>query len=174
MQYGGNVKTKTRTLVASLTLSAAAFVGLLVSEGYTDQAVIPVKGDVWTNGFGSTKHPDGMPVKAGDRTTPVRALIAAHEHVSKEEERFRASMSGVLLHQAEYDLYMDWVYQYGIGAWNKSSIKSNLLKGDYGAACDALLKYKFVAGRDCSVRSNGCYGVWTRQQERHSKCMGAQ
>lgn len=166
--------TKTRTLVASLTLSAAAFVGLMVSEGYTDHAVIPVKGDVWTNGFGSTKHPDGTPVKAGDRTTPVRALIAAQDHISKEEARFRASIPDVKLYQAEYDTYVDWVYQYGTGAWSKSSMRTKLLESDYEGACNALLKYKFVAGRDCSVRSNGCYGVWTRQQERHSKCMGAQ
>lgn len=33
------------------------------------------------------------------------------------------------------------------------------------------LKWKYVAGRDCSVRSNGCYGVWKRQQDRHSKCV---
>ncbi|EJD6061522.1 lysozyme, partial [Acinetobacter baumannii] len=25
-----------------------------------------------------------------------------------------------------------------------------------------------------SIRSNGCYGVWTRQLERHAKCIGAQ
>ncbi|PRO14514.1 lysozyme, partial [Acinetobacter baumannii] len=26
----------------------------------------------------------------------------------------------------------------------------------------------------CSIRKNGCYGVWTRQLERHAKCIGAQ
>ncbi|EJD6058814.1 lysozyme, partial [Acinetobacter baumannii] len=25
-----------------------------------------------------------------------------------------------------------------------------------------------------SIRKNGCYGVWTRQLERHAKCIGAQ
>ena len=44
-----------RYAVASLTLSAAAFVSLLVSEGYTDKAIIPVKGDVPTYGFGTTE-----------------------------------------------------------------------------------------------------------------------
>ncbi|MCG6600791.1 lysozyme, partial [Acinetobacter baumannii] len=32
----------------------------------------------------------------------------------------------------------------------------------------------YVAKRDCSIRKNGCYGVWTRQLERHAKCIGAQ
>lgn len=160
---------KARTLVASLLLSAAAFVGLLVNEGYTEQAVIPVKGDAPTIGFGTTQG-----VKIGDKTTPARAVVAAHDHVSKEEVRFRASMPDVQLYQAEYDVYMDWVYQYGIGNWTRSAILKNLLAGDYVAACQTLLKYKFVAGRDCSIRANNCYGVWTRQQERHSKCMDAQ
>ncbi|MBY8907934.1 lysozyme, partial [Acinetobacter baumannii] len=56
----------------------------------------------------------------------------------------------------------------------KSSILKKLKLGKYRAACDSLLKYKYVAKRDCSVRSNGCYGVWTRQLERHAKCIGAQ
>ncbi len=44
----------------------------------------------------------------------------------------------------------------------------NLKVGKYKAACDSLLKWKYVAKRDCSIRKNNCYGVWTRQVERHS------
>lgn len=46
-----------------------------------------------------------------------------------------------------------------------------LIQGKHRQACDALLKWKYVSGRDCSVRSNGCYGVWKRQLDRHSKCI---
>ena len=49
----------------------------------------------------------------GDRTDPVNALKKAQAHISKEEQRFRASLPGVTLNQAEYDVYMDFVYQYG-------------------------------------------------------------
>ncbi|WP_442919921.1 glycoside hydrolase family protein, partial [Methylobacillus sp.] len=104
--------TKVRMLAATLTLSASAFVGIVVSEGYTGKAIIPTKNDRPTVGFGSTYHEDGSSVKMGETTTPVRALIKAQAHISKEEERFRASLPGVKLHQAEYDLYMDWVYQF--------------------------------------------------------------
>ena len=45
---------KARTVVASLTLSAAALIGIAVSEGYTDRAVIPTKNDRPTVGVGST------------------------------------------------------------------------------------------------------------------------
>ena len=187
-----------RLLVAGLSLSAAALVGLVAREGYTDKATIPTPGDRPTVGFGSTFHEDGSPVKMGDTTTPVRALIKAQAHIGREEAAFRASLPGVALHQGEYDLYMDWVYQYGTGAWLKSSMRRELLAGNYVPACNALLDYRKLTsarqegpgwvvskrdaqGRptrwefDCSTPGNKvCRGVWTRQQERHAKCMALQ
>lgn len=166
---------KARVAVAVLSLSAAALIGLVKHEGYTEKAVIPTKGDVPTVGFGSTRHEDGSRVKTGDTTTPVAALQKLYAHVSKEEAIFRASLPGVELTQGEYDLYMDWVYQYGTGAWQKSSMRRQLLQGQHRRACDALLQYRFVAGYDCSTPGNRrCMGVWTRQQERHRKCLKEQ
>ena len=161
--------------VGALSLSASALIGLAKHEGFTPQAVIPTKGDVPTVGFGSTRHEDGSRVKMGDAVTPVQALQKLQAHVSKEEAIFKASLPGVKLTQAEYDLYMDWVYQYGTGAWQKSSMRKLLLLGQNRKACDALLRYRFVAGYDCSTPGNKrCAGVWTRQQERHHKCLEAQ
>lgn len=42
-----------RTAVAALGLSAAALVGLVLHEGYSDRAIIPVKGDVPTLAVGA-------------------------------------------------------------------------------------------------------------------------
>nr|WP_229515641.1 lysozyme [Massilia sp. CFBP 13647] len=156
-------------------MSASAFVGIISSEGYTEAAVVPTKNDRPTVGFGSTFRDDGAPVQLGDRITPVRAVQRAAAHLSKEEAAFRASIPGVELHQAEYDLYMDWVYQYGTGAWRASTMRRQLLAGQYGAACDALLLYRKSDGYDCSTPGNRtCPGVWTRQLARHKKCMEAQ
>lgn len=167
--------TRARQIATGLALSAAAFVGIVTSEGYTETAVIPTKNDRPTNGFGSTFKEDGSPVRMGDRITPVRAVQRAAAHLSKEEAAFRASLPGVALHQAEYDLYMDWVYQYGIDAWRASSMRRELLARRYPQACGALLLYKKSGGYDCSIPGNKvCAGVWTRQLERHRKCMEAQ
>lgn len=166
---------KARMAVAALTLSAAALIGKVVSEGYVGEAMIPTKNDRPTLGFGSTFHADGRPVKLGDKTDPVRALITVQAHVAREEAIFRRSLEGARLHQAEYDLYMDWVYQYGTGAWSRSSMRRHILSGEYRKACDALLLYKFSGGYDCSIPGNRvCAGVWTRQLERHRKCVAAQ
>lgn len=164
-----------RIAVAALTLSASAFIGLVSSEGYEEKAMIPTKGDRPTLGYGSTFHEDGSPVKMGEKTSPVRALIKAQAHISKEEKIFRESLPGVALTQGEYDLYMDWTYQYGTGAWLKSSVRKNLLAGKYPEACASLLQYRFSAGYDCSTPGNKiCAGVWARQQARYKTCMGEQ
>lgn len=168
-----------RKAIAGLTLSAAALFALVTEEGYTDKAVIPTKGDRPTLGFGSTFHEDGTPVRMGDTTTPTRALLKVKAHVDKEEASFIRSLPNVELHQGEHDFYMKFVYQFGTGNWWKSSMRKRLLVGDYKGACDALLAYRYSAGYDCSTLINGkpnkvCYGVWTRQLERHAGCMAHQ
>ena len=111
----------------------------------------------------------------GDKTDPVRALITLQAHVSKEEAAFRKSLAGASLHQVEFDIYMDFVYQYGSGAWSASSMRRHILAGEYRQACDALLKYRFSGGFDCSTPGNRrCAGVWERQKARHAKCLSAQ
>ncbi|HEM6663259.1 lysozyme [Acinetobacter baumannii] len=169
------MSNKTKYIAAVLAASAAFFVGVKNDEGFTSKPVIPVKGDRPTQGHGSTFKPNGSPVKMTD--PPITRATAdkwLRNDVAKREVAFKDSLKGVKLSQTEYDLYLDFTYQYGIGAWSSSSMLKNLKVGKYKAACDSLLKYKYVAKRDCSIRSNGCYGVWTRQVERHAKCIGAQ
>ncbi|HCE1004936.1 TPA: lysozyme [Acinetobacter baumannii] len=169
------MSNKTKYIAAVLAASAAFFVGVKNDEGFTSKPVIPVKGDRPTQGHGSTFKPDGSPVKMTD--PPITRATAdkwLRNDVAKREVAFKDSLKGVKLSQTEYDLYLDFTYQYGIGAWSGSSMLKNLKLGKYKAACDSLLKWKYVAKRDCSIRKNGCYGVWTRQLERHAKCIGAQ
>ncbi|MEN7527038.1 glycoside hydrolase family protein [Cupriavidus sp. DL-D2] len=170
---------KQRIAVVLLTMSAAGLATWEASEGYTDRAVIPTKGDVPTIGHGSTRYEDGRPVRMGDTITRERAAVLARNLMTADEKRFAASLPGVKLHQEEFDVYMNFVGQFGIGNWRASSMRRNLLAGDYIGACDALLLYKFSAKYDCSTEINGepnkrCYGVWTRQQERNRKCLEAQ
>ena len=168
------MQNKTKISVALLAASAAFFTSLEMKEGYSAK---PYKdsGGVVTQGIGSTVKPNGKPIKMTDPPiTRKTALEWAKSHVAKDEITFRKSMPGVKLSQVEYDIYLDFTYNFGQANWNQSSMLRNLKAGKYKQACDSLLKWKYVAKRDCSVRSNNCYGVWTRQVERHSKCMGAQ
>lgn len=163
-----------RLPIALLTLSAAAFIGIASHEGYTDKAIIPTKGDKPTLGYGSTFHEDGSTVKMGETTNPVNALKKAQAHISKEEVLFRNSLPNVYMNQAEYDVWIGFVYQFGTGNWMKSSMRRELLAANPVAACNALLKYRFSAGFDCSTPGNKiCMGVWTRQLERQKNCLNA-
>lgn len=164
-----------RIAVALLSVSLAGFGAWTTNEGFTDHAIIPTKGDVPTIGHGSTRYEDGRPVQLGDRITPQRAELLARNLMTKDEKLFAATLPGVRLHQAEFDIYLDFTGQYGIGNWRRSSMRRELMAGNYVQACAALLKYRFAAGFDCSTPGNKrCLGVWTRQLDRNAKCMAAQ
>ncbi|KRI46531.1 lysozyme [Acinetobacter pittii] len=168
------MKNNPKLWVVGLAASAAFFTHLINYEGFTSSPVIPVKGDKPTIGIGSTKYENGTPVKMTDKPiSKERAVQIAKAHISKDEAYFRSSLPGVKLSQVEYDLYLDFMYQFGQSAWSGSSMRRLILQGQPRQACDALLKWKYVAKRDCSIRSNGCYGVWTRQVDRYQKCVGA-
>lgn len=162
-----------RAPIAVLTLSAAAFGALVLHESYTDKAIIPVKGDRLTIGFGSTFDDAGKPVKIGDTITPQKAVARSLAHIAKDETALKVCVTGPLS-QVEYDVLLDASYQYGAATMCKSSMVRHINAGEYVQACQAYGRYRFVAGRDCSVRSNGCYGVYLRSQERVKKCMEAQ
>jgi len=163
--------SKQRTAIAGLSLSAAALVALVSHEGYTDKAVIPVKGDVPTVGFGSTTNADGSKVKMGDTTSPVKALQRTLIYVQKADADIKRCVHAPLS-QVEYDFYSNFVYQYGAPTFCTSSIVKSLNQGDYVGACKALLLYRKVGGFDCSTPGNRvCPGVWTRQLERYEACM---
>lgn len=162
----------TRTRIAGLSLSAAAFVALVSHEGYTDKAIIPVKGDRPTVGLGSTFRDDGTPVQMGDTITPVKAIQRSQAHIAKDETRLRQCVTAPLT-QYEYDTLVDHAYQYGPAATCSSEVVRLTNLERYADACQAYLNWKRVGGRDCSIRSNGCYGVWLRSQARVQSCLGA-
>ncbi|WP_312833915.1 glycoside hydrolase family protein [Comamonas sp.] len=173
------MSNKQRVAVAALTVSAAAILSLFGAEGFRSASYIPTQGDVPTIGYGSTVYEDGTRVTLADPPiTKERALQIVRDHKSKDEAMFRASLPGVKLTQGEYDLYMDFTYQFGITNWRASSMRRHLLNGEYLQACNALPAWRKQAGRDCSLPQNwgpkGCKGVWTRQLERQAKCLAEQ
>lgn len=165
------MSNKTKYVVVTLVASATFFMSLIGYEGYSSKPYLD-SGKVSTIGIGSTKYENGSTVKMTDKPiTKERAIQISKAHISKDEVAFRKSLQGVKLTQTEYDVYLDFVYNFGQSNWNQSSMRRLLLQNKPRQACDALLKWKYVVKRDCSIRSNGCYGVWLRQIDRHSKCI---
>lgn len=163
-----------RVAIAGLALSAAAFVGILTREGYTDNAIIPTKGDVPTYGFGTTGG-----VKMGDKTTPVKAVQRALKDVSTFEGAMKRCVK-VPLSQEEYDLYVNLQYNIGSAGFCGSTIVKRLNAYDYRGACEAILLFRKVslpggAKFDCSTPGNKiCSGLWKDRLKVHQQCLGAQ
>ena len=185
-----------RNAIAALSLSAAALVGLLAHEGYSDRAIIPVKGDRPTVGFGSTFRDDGSPVQMGDTITPPRAVARTYAHIEKDEAGIKSCVTAPVL-QKEYDLLVKHSYQYGAAVTCRSPMVRHINAGNYLDACAGYLSYRYMTSRtpiagyeayqydaagkptrwrfDCATPGNRvCGGVWTRSKELHRQCIEAQ
>lgn len=149
-----------RTLIASLTLSASALVGLAVHEGYQGKAYIPVKGDRPTLGFG-----DAQDVKPGDKTDPVRALVRLNFQADVFQQEMRQCIGDVPMYQYEWDAIISWSFNVGSRAACGSTLVKKLQARDYTGACNELLKWNKFQGRELA-------GLTKRRQDEHRKCMG--
>ena len=150
-----------RTLVASLTLSASALVGLAVHEGYRDEAYIPVKGDRPTLGFG-----DAQGVKPGDKTDPVRALIRLNQQADVFQQQMRRCIGDVPMYQYEWDSIISWSFNVGSQAACGSTLVKKLQSFDYAGACKELLRWDRFNGAPLA-------GLTKRRQEEYQLCMGS-
>lgn len=156
-----------RMILAALSLSAAGLVGIVSYEGYTDRAVIPVAGDAPTIGFGTTQG-----VKPGDRITPPAALARAMQDANKFEGAIKRCVT-VPLHQREYDAYTSLAYNIGPTAFCNSTLVRKLNAEDYAGACAEISRWDKFKGRDCKIRSSGCYGLVERRAKERALCEGA-
>ena len=157
-----------RRTVAGLTLSAAALVGIVLHEGYTDHAVVPVKGDVPTIGFGTTAE-----VKIGDITTAPEALARALTDIQQFEGALKQCVT-VPLAQHEYDAFVSFSYNVGSRAFCQSTLVRKLNAEDYAGACAELLRWRFFQGKDCALTANArlCGGLATRREAEYRQCIG--
>lgn len=148
-----------RVAIASLSLSAATFVGITLHEGYSEKAYTPVPGDVLTIGFGTTEG-----VKPGDKITAPQAVIRAFNDVGKFEGAVKQCVK-VPLHQYEYDAYISLSYNIGSGAFCKSTLVRKLNAGDYSGACSQILQWDKFKGQPLR-------GLTIRRQGEYKQCMG--
>lgn len=148
-----------RSAVASLTLSAAALVGIALNESYTDKAIQPVPGDKWTYGFGTTEG-----VKPGDTITPPKALARAYKDIQTYEGAIKQCVTAPLT-QNEYDAYVSLSYNIGTTAFCKSTLVAKLNKFDYPGACAEILRWDKFKGQPLA-------GLTKRRKQENARCLG--
>lgn len=164
---------KQRLATAILSLSAIGFGGIVSYEHFTPNVVIPIPGDKFTFGFGSTVKEDGSPVKPTDTITAPKAVKLAISHIGKDEAVLRQCVTAPM-NQDEWDVLVDFSYWFGSYGTCKTDIVKYINQSKYEDSCAAYLKYRRAAGKDCSIVSNKCRGVWVRAQERNKTCLAAQ
>jgi lysozyme len=148
-----------RAPIVGLGISGIALIGLLVAEGYRDNAYIPVAGDVPTIGFGTTQG-----VKMGDKITVPQALNRALDDVQKFEGAMKRCVK-VPLHQYEYDAYLSLTYNIGEGAFCRSTLVRKLNAGDYEGACKQILRWNNFKGKPLR-------GLTIRREKEYQQCIG--
>lgn len=185
--------------VAAASAAALVLAGAVASwqakEGLSLTPIIPVQGDVPTIGHGATFYEDGTRVTMADPPiTRERAHELAVFHISDVFMKCVVdSLGDTPVYEAELSTAVSFAGQYGCAAWRNSSMLRNMKAGNYTAACNSYLGYKYMTdsvahkgwepyvtgGRtryrfDCSTPGNKiCRGVWTRQLERQQNCLGA-
>jgi len=152
--------TNTRLAVGSLVVAASTLVGIAMNEGYVGQAYQD-SGKVQTIGFGETKG-----VKAGQTTTPVRALVQLDKSINEYAKGVQDCVQ-VPLYQYEFDSYVDVAYNVGITAFCHSPIVAKANAQDYDGACNVMLGW-YVHDR----QGHFVPGLVNRRKSEYATCKG--
>ena len=150
-----------------ITVAASTLAGIAAHEGFRDTAYIPVRGDVPTIGYGSTKG-----VKMGDRITPERALQRLLDEVDSEYAQGVRRCVKVPLHQHEFGAYLSLSYNIGVSAFCRKAAPGkppNLIDlinaGRYAEACERIEAFVYAGGRKLN-------GLVKRRAEERAICEG--
>lgn len=148
-----------RVGITSLSVSAVALVAVAVFEGYRGSAYQPIPNDKITIGFGAT---DG--VKPGQTTDPVRALIRLQKDADEHAKGVKNCVR-VPLYQHEFDAYVSFTFNVGVGAFCKSTLVMKLNAGDYAGACAELDRWVYAQGQKLN-------GLVIRRANERAMCEG--
>lgn len=95
---------------------------------------------VWTIGYGHTKN-----VKRGDRITEKQADCFLMQDLYETEKAIN-KLVRVPLTQNQYDALCSFVFNVGVGAFNKSTLLAKLNKGDYTGAANEFKRWNKAGG----------------------------
>lgn len=149
-----------RLTAAGTILGAATFGVVKHNEGYSERTYYDGAG-VATICYGETKG-----VKPGEVRTKGQCdaqLIESLRYHSKVFDGIPASTPDVVAIGV-----LDMAYNIGVSGMNNSKVKRLVAKGDYKAAGQAVLEWKYITRNgkkfDCSTPGNRiCYGLWERR-----------
>ena len=115
------MSNKTKIAVTMATVISLGGVAWTQSREGTELKPYYDSVKVATIGTVTTVYPNGKTVKITDpQITKKQAAEYLQFHMNKDAKIFNKTLVGIPLSQTEYDLYMDFTYQFGTGAWSQS------------------------------------------------------
>lgn len=82
----------------------------------------------------------------------------------------------------QYSTFLDHSYQFGLRAFETSTMRRKLNSRDYTGACLEFTEAKnskgeahgwvYTSGKNCRIRSNNCYGMVLRAERNRDVCLG--
>ena len=109
----------------------------LYLNAYLDPVGIP------TVGWGCIVYPNGKPVKLGDKIT----VQQAEEYLLFECETISGSLDPLItidVNQNQFDALVSFTYNFGVGAFERSTLRKKLNKGDILGASQEFERWVFV------------------------------
>jgi|SRR5687768_2221924 len=157
-----------RSAASVIVLAASTLTGIAGYESFRETAYVPVKGDVPTIGYGSTRG-----VKMGDRITPERALKRLLEDVDNVYAQGVRRCVTAPLTPYEFGAFVSLAYNIGVPTFcrkAKPGKPPNLIDlinaGEYAAACERIEAFKYGPGRKVLP------GLVKRRAEERAICEG--
>jgi lysozyme len=158
-----NTSDKLRKPLVALVISSALVLGVSKHEGFKENAYRPLPNDILSLGHGSTRHPDGSPIKATDTITRKQAEDYLKHDLSKFSNQISKCIK-VPVSQYEYEAYVSLTYNIGAGAFCSSTLVRKLNRYDYEGACKEILRWNKFQGQE--VR-----GLTNRRQQEYDLCI---
>jgi lysozyme len=114
-------------------------------------------------------HTDG--VKEGDVATDEQCKEFLHSDTVNAIATVDFLTGGAKIPPETKKVFVDEVFNAGAGNFKKSTMLRLIKSGDIAGACRQFPRWVYVAGKDCRVKANNCYGIVTRREEQMNACL---
>lgn len=134
-------------------------------------------GGIWTIGRGHT----GPDVHANQMITTAQADKLTVDDLIRADDQLKVCTQEPL-NGNERSAYTDMLFNLGPGVKGRggvcinkdgspTSVMRDLAAHRHREACEDIMRFDRAAGRDCSIRSNGCYGIHLRRVRERALCL---
>ena len=115
------------------------------NEGFSDKAYQD-KAGVWTIGYGHTGYVNGKPISQGMKITKDKA----EELYKKDFENHIAPLKDIKtpLTKNQQIALSSFIYNFGVGAFNKSELRKKIEVGDIKGAANEFDKWVYVKNKN--------------------------